>query len=77
MDDRDKLFYRKKNILIAGCYIDMVDDDTINAFTTKYNNGYYIFINKGTVDAYRSYLESLNWSFINNEEEKRIKTDVE
>lgn len=62
---------QEKNILIAGCYIDMVDDDTINAFATKYDNEYYIFVNRGIVDAHRSYLESLNWSFINNEEEKR------
>ena len=62
---------QEKNILIAGCYIDMVDDNTINAFATKYDNEYYIFVNRGIVDAHRSYLESLNWSFINNEEEKK------
>lgn len=61
---------QERDVLIAGCYIEMVDDDTIDAFATKYKDKFYIFVNKGIVEEHKSYLQSLNWNFINSEEEK-------
>lgn len=54
----------EKKILIPGCEIWFTDGEVIDAFATKENETYYMFINKAIIEEQKEYLEKLNWKFL-------------
>lgn len=54
----------EKQILIPGCEIWFTDGEVIDAFATKGNETYYMFINKAIIEEQKEYLEKLNWKFL-------------
>lgn len=54
----------EKQILIPGCEIWFTDGEVIDAFVTKENETYYMFINKAIIEEQKEYLEKLNWKFL-------------
>lgn len=54
----------EKQILIPGCEIWFTDSEVIDAFATKENETYYMFINKAIIEEQKEYLEKLNWKFL-------------
>lgn len=54
----------EKQILIPGCEIQFTDGEVIDAFATKENETYYMFINKAIIEEQKEYLEKLNWKFL-------------
>lgn len=54
----------EKQILISGCEIWFTDGEVIDAFATKENETYYMFINKAIIEEQKEYLEKLNWKFL-------------
>lgn len=54
----------EKQILILGCEIWFTDGEVIDAFVTKENETYYMFINKAIIEEQKEYLEKLNWEFL-------------
>lgn len=54
----------EKQILIPGCEIWFTDGEVIDAFVTKENETYYMFINKAIIEEQKEYLEKLNWEFL-------------
>ena len=54
----------EKQILIPGCEIRFTDGEVIDAFATKENETYYMFINKAIIEEQKEYLEKLNWKFL-------------
>lgn len=54
----------EKQILIPGCEIWFTDGELIDAFATKENETYYMFINKAIIEEQKEYLEKLNWKFL-------------
>ena len=54
----------EKQILIPGCEIWFTDGEVIDAFATKENETYYMFINKAIIEEQKEYLEKLNWEFL-------------
>lgn len=54
----------EKQILIPGCEIWFTDGEVIDAFATKENETYYMFINKVIIEEQKEYLEKLNWKFL-------------
>lgn len=54
----------EKQILIPGCEIWFTDGEVIDAFATKENETYYMFINKAIIEEQKEYLEKLNWNFL-------------
>lgn len=54
----------EKQILIPGCEIWFTDGEVIDAFATKENETYYMFINKAIIEEQKEYLEKLNCKFL-------------
>lgn len=54
----------EKQILIPGCEIWFTDGEVIDAFVTKEDETYYMFINKAIIEEQKEYLEKLNWKFL-------------
>ena len=54
----------EKQILIPGCEIWFTDGEVIDAFATKENETYYMYINKAIIEEQKEYLEKLNWKFL-------------
>lgn len=54
----------EKQILIPGCEIWFTDGEVIDAFATKENETYYMFINKAIIEEQKEYLEKINWKFL-------------
>lgn len=54
----------EKQILIPGCEIWFTDGEVIDAFATKEDETYYMFINKAIIEEQKEYLEKLNWKFL-------------
>lgn len=54
----------EKQILIPECEIWFTDGEVIDAFATKENETYYMFINKAIIEEQKEYLEKLNWKFL-------------
>ena len=54
----------EKQILIPGCEIWFTDGEVIDAFATKENETYYMFIYKAIIEEQKEYLEKLNWKFL-------------
>ncbi len=61
----------EKQILIPGCEIWFTDGEVIDAFATKENETYYMFINKAIIEEQKEYLEKLNWKFLIDSGNKR------
>ena len=60
----------ERNIMVPGCQLQLVDDETINAFSTKIDGEYCIFVNKGIIEEQKNYLERLDWSFISETKQR-------
>lgn len=56
----------ERNILIPGCGLQLVDDVKLNAFATKIEDEYWIFVNRGIIEEQKLYLETLDWNFISD-----------
>lgn len=65
----------EKKILIPGCEIWFTDGEVIDAFATKEDKMYYMFINKAIVEEQKEYLENLNWEFFADSEIKEKYVD--
>lgn len=65
----------EKQILIPGCEIWFTDGEVIDAFATKENETYYMFINKAIIEEQKEYLEKLNWKFLIDSEIKEEYID--
>lgn len=63
----------EKKIIIPGMQLYTVNDENVDAFTTKIDGVYYIFVNKGVIETQKTYLESLHWSFLDDEPNQRIE----
>lgn len=71
MITREQIIIRnERNILIPGCQLQLVDDETIKASVTIINDEYCIFVNKGIIEEQKSYLEELDWSFISGRKQR-------
>jgi hypothetical protein len=64
-----QVILKENKRLIPGCQLQLVYDGTIDAFTTKIDEEYCIFVNKGVIEEQKTYLEELDWSFL--EDDKR------
>lgn len=64
------IIWDESKIFVPGCQLQLVDGKTINAFTTKIDGEYCIFVNKGVIEEQKSYLEELDWSFISEDEQR-------
>ena len=69
----------ERRIIVPGCQLQLVNGEVINAFVTKIDAEYYIFVNKGIIEEQKSYLEELDWSFIleSDQREKYIDDMIE
>ena len=65
----------ERNILIPGCGLQLVDDVKLNAFTTKIEDEYWIFVNRGIIEEQKLYLETLDWSFISDAKKREQYID--
>ena len=71
MIDRERIVVQEeRNILIPGCGLQLVDDVKLNAFTTKIEDEYWIFVNTGTIEEQKLYLETFDWNFISDEKKE-------
>lgn len=80
MITRERIVIRdERSIFVPGCGLQLVDDAKLNAFTTKIEDEYWIFVNKGIIEEQKVYLESLDWSFISDvkQREKYIDDIIE
>lgn len=76
MITRERIVIRdEKNICVPGCGLQLIYDTKLNAFTTKIEDGYWIFVNKGVIEEQKTYLESFDWSFISDAEQKEKYID--
>ncbi len=65
MITRERLVIREEaHMIIPGVIILLLNDTHINGFSTKIDEKYYIFINKGVLEEHKEYLQSLNWDFL-------------
>ena len=48
----------------------LVDDVKLNAFTTKIEDEYWIFVNRGIIEEQKLYLETFDWNFISDEKKE-------
>lgn len=65
----------ERNILIPGCGLQLVDDVKLNAFTTKIEDEYWIFVNRGIIEEQKLYLETLDWNFISDAKKREQYID--
>lgn len=65
----------ERNILIPGCGLQLVDDVKLNAFTTKIEDEYWIFVNRGIIEEQKLYLETFDWNFISDEKKREQYID--
>lgn len=73
MITRERIVIRdEKNIVIPGCRLYLTNSETINAFTTKIDDVYCIFINKGVLEEQKTYLEGLKWDFLDIEKREKF-----
>ena len=73
---RERIVVQKeKNILIPGCGLQLVDDVKLNAFTTKIEDEYWIFVNRGIIEEQKLYLENLDWNFISDAKKREQYID--
>lgn len=71
MIDRERIVVQEeRNILIPGCGLQLVDDVKQNAFTTKIEDEYWIFVNRGIIEEQKLYLETFDWNFISDEKKE-------
>lgn len=76
MITRERIVIRdERNLLIPACGLQLVDGETIRAFSTKIENEYWIFVNKGIIEEQKIYLGSLDWTFISEEKQKEEYID--
>ena len=61
----------ERNILIPGCGLQLVDDVKLNAFTTKIEDEYWIFVNRGIIEEQKLYLETFDWNFISDKKREQ------
>lgn len=69
----------ERRIIVPGCQLQLVNGEIINAFVTKIDAEYCIFVNKSIIEEQKSYLEELDWGFIseNDQKEKYIDDMIE
>ena len=60
----------ERNILIPDCGLQLVDDVKLNAFTTKIEDEYWIFVNRGIIEEQKLYLETFDWNFISDKKKE-------
>lgn len=65
----------ERNIFIPGCGLQLVDDVKLNAFTTKIEDEYWIFVNRGIIEEQKLYLETFDWNFISDEKKREQYID--
>lgn len=53
----------------------LVDDVKLNAFTTKIEDEYWIFVNRGIIEEQKLYLETLDWNFISDAKKREQYID--
>lgn len=58
------VIWDERKVIVPGCQLQLVDGTDINAFVTKIDGEYCIFVNKGIIEEQKLYLEELDWSFI-------------
>lgn len=76
MIDRERIVVQEeRNILIPGCGLQLVDDVKLNAFTTKIEDEYWIFVNRGIIEEQKLYLETFDWNFISDEKKREQYID--
>lgn len=76
MIDRERIVVQEeRNILIPGCGLQLVDDVKQNAFTTKIEDEYWIFVNRGIIEEQKLYLETFDWNFISDEKKREQYID--
>ncbi|MFV0363376.1 MAG: hypothetical protein ACK5LL_09870 [Suipraeoptans sp.] len=61
----ERIIIKKEiNMLIPKCRLQLLNDESINAFTTIIEDAYCIFLNKGIIEEQKLYLQKSEWSFI-------------
>lgn len=77
MITRERIVIRdEKKIIVPGCELYLTDSETINGFTTKIEDSYCIFINKGVLEEQKTYLEHFKWDFLDIEKKENYINDV-
>lgn len=57
--------YEDRHIVIPGVCLYLINNSSINAFATKIDDKYCIFVNKGIIEEQKTFLETLNWAGLN------------
>ncbi len=65
-----KVILDEKEILIPGCRIYLVKNETIDGFVTKIDDEYCICVHSGVIEEQKAYLEKMDWKFISNETQR-------
>ena len=73
MITRERIVIRnEKKISIPGCLLFLTNQNSIDAFSTKIDEKYCVFIYKGVIEDQKLYLEQYNWSFVGQQKDNYI-----
>lgn len=76
MITRERVVIRdEKKIIPPGMELQLINESSINAISTKIDDEYCIFVYKGIVEEQKEYLRHYDWNFFLSEEQKEQYLD--
>ena len=76
MITRERVVIRdEKKIIPPGMELQLINESSINAISTKIDEEYCIFVYKGIIEEQKEYLRCYEWNFFSSEEEKEQYLD--
>lgn len=76
MITRERVVIRdEKKIIPPGMEMQLINESSINAISTKIDDEYCIFIYKGILEEQKEYLRHYDWNFFSSEEQKERYLD--
>lgn len=65
----------EKKIIPPGMELQLINETSINAISTKIDDKYCIFVYKGIIEEQKEYLRRYDWNFFSSEEQKEQYLD--
>lgn len=76
MITRERIVIRdEKKIIPPGTDLQFIKNSSPNAFSTKIDNEYCIFVHKGVIEEQKEYLRCYNWDLFSSEKQKEQYLD--
>lgn len=76
MITRERVVIRdEKKIIPPGMELQLINETSINAISTKIDDKYCIFVYKGIIEEQKEYLRRYDWNFFSSEEQKEQYLD--